>query len=204
MDQVRCGFSRLSVDQAILKAQTVIGRMENNASFPTPPFPIDELKLLVNHLAQLQGEISASNYMRVASRNECFDKLKHVMATLAAYVNVKAQGNLSMLASSGFDLRKHRAKATIPATINALKCYNMPSAGSIIVNWKGERTRQYYIVETTYNPSDDSSWINAGVATKCKLEIHGLISGQRIYVRIGAVNNAGKSNWSAVSQLMVA
>lgn len=204
MDQVRCGFSRLSVEDAIVKARYVIGRMENNASFPTPPFPIDELKQLVNHLAQLQGEVNASNYIRVASRNECFDKLKHMMALISAYVNVRANGNISMLESSGFEMRKHSTKATVPNSITSIKCSNMPNHGSILVRWKGERTRQYYIVETSTNPSDNSSWINVGVATKCKLEIHGLISGQRIYVRIGAVNNAGQSNWSAVSQLMVA
>jgi len=88
MDQVRCGFSRLSVTSAILKARYIIEHMEHNASFPNPPFLIEELRELVNRLEELQGEISASNYMRVGLRNECFEKLKHMMAALSSYVNI--------------------------------------------------------------------------------------------------------------------
>jgi hypothetical protein len=178
--------------------------MENNASFPNPPIAIDAVKLVVTNLMELQGEVSASNYVQIATRNACFTQLKYMMAALSAYVNVKANGNLSMLDSSGFDLRKPRTKATTPNKIATLKCSNMPKSGSIIARWKGERERQYYIVQKTNTPSDESSWINAGVATKCKLELHGLTSGQRIYIRVSAVNNAGQGLWSNVREWMVA
>lgn len=204
MYQVRCGFSRLSVKDALTHASNVISKLEDNSNFPALPVSIESLKHTMNTLAKEEMQVIARNYTRTVSRNQAHEKLKRDMAAVSYYVNAVSNGDLTKLQSSGFGLRKARTKASAPEKIQKVTCKNSVKPGSVRVAWTGISSRDYYVVRYTYDLNDENSWVFAGVATGLSFDLENLQSGKKVYVSVCAVNNAGQSDWSNAASLMVA
>jgi hypothetical protein len=204
MKKVKMGLYGLNIQKFIAKSRNVLTAMEGNANFPNPSVPIQTVVAEVQELERLQLEIMAGHIHMVSIRDYQANKVRNMMNVICDYVNSVAQGDESMLQSSGFEFRKTPTPHAIPEKIERISAINLVHRGSVKVRWSGSKGRLGYILEYTYTADNADSWVNVTQnCTKTQYILDGLIPGKNVYFRVSAYNGAGQSLWSDVARIMV-
>jgi len=78
------------------------------------------------------------------------------------------------------------------------------SSGSIyafVNRWEGKGSVELQICEG--DPADEASWRTLNIFHSCRMRANGLEPAKRCYFRARILNNAGKSPWSEVVELII-
>ena len=123
-----------------------------------------------------------------------------MLKLLVFYVNVVADGDMSIILQSGFDCNNDPVQHGVPtkAVIKRLEDGSVPCSIKIYMVALTDADR--YKVETTLTPDDEESWetvIDFGGLNK--LEIRDLVALQKIYIRVSGGNTHG---WGPTSEPM--
>jgi hypothetical protein len=203
MMKVKVGLSRLSVADLTLRSAQILPHLENNPHFPHLPYTTEEMYAERQQLIEYQKEVQSGNYGMRLLRDAVQRDLLHHVDCCAQYVNLVAKGDVEILVTSGFELRSARQTPELPPQISSIKVVNHIAVGSVKVFWKGVRSRKYYKVECTNDPSDLTSWKDMATSTETHTIISKLPIGQYTYFRVAAVNVKGHGEWSNEAKLMV-
>jgi len=200
--RVIINFAHLSVELLIELAWFIISKMTGNVYFTTPDPTLASITALVkdletkNTLAQEGGRQAHSDML------DARDALLAALRSLGLYVEKIADGNETILISSGFPLTKDH----LPKRRDNFWAKRGPNAGDILVGCVAYPKAKAYVWQRfvgTNPPTDDNLWVWSGVSTQTKMGLTNLDSGSRVWLRYCAVTKNGMMEWSNPIDIIV-
>ena len=203
MKKVLSSFSKYTDGDFESKAHTIISSMTGNAFFPTPVPALATLQTASDAYSDALIKASTGNRSDIAAKNEKREALTGLLRSLSTYVNLTANGDATMLLSSGFDVSKDREPVVITKPEN-LKVENGNSSGELLVSVTAVKGAYAYLHEYTSDATmAPQSWVSTP-ATSCKGVFNNLTPGMKYYCRVGAVSSNGQLLYSdAISRIAI-
>lgn len=189
-------------------SQTIFTEMTDNAGiFDTPPVTLGALDSLIKTFEQaLQKKASKATADIIAfdvARNE----LENALNNLGNYVNIKADGDPSIVVKSGFPSYEtfHAPDTNPPAAPQNLFVRQGDLSGSLVARYRPDRQRSVNDVQTnTGDPNNAADWKPAGLFTGGKAVLTGFAPGTTVWVRVRTVGIKGiLGAWSDPAKIMV-
>lgn len=179
-----------------IKAQVIHDDMNGNAHYPNP----DPL------LADLQAAITSFRLAIIkaknASKEDTSDKnakrqiLTGLLQRLSYYVQVTSNGDETIILSSGFDTNKQSGTVgVLPKPVN-FKVITGANKGSIELSCEVVDHASFYEYQYTKTPATVASVWSMRTATRRKLLIEGLTSGQQYVFKMAAGGSDPNRIWS--------
>jgi hypothetical protein len=210
--KINTSFSRLTPVKFAAQVELIITSLTGNASFPEPwPATVASLAQLQADLSSFQGTLNAiatGDRSRIVDRQATRQKLSGELTSLGYYLQGVANGDPTMLATTGFPARKETQRALVPADLEApaqLTLQRGTLSGQLIVKCSRVLKAASYDVQTaTADPTVEANWSDAGTYTTCRrIALEGLTPGKVYSVRMRAFGSAGPGAWTPASSLMV-
>lgn len=174
----------------------VLRKMDNNPNFIDPEPAVSVL------LAAYTKYNKALNYQKYQSKEltlikkTCRRNLEQVLKQLAIYVGQIANQDAAIIASSGFDLQKSKARVGKLEMASGLIVRFGCNHGSLIVSCKVIDKARWYDFEYTPSPvTQESIWIRQS-SSRRKIEINGLTSGRQYVFRVAGAAANNYRAWS--------
>lgn len=206
-------FQRLNEADFQAKAGHIIASLTGNPYYPEPwPEQVPTLKRLNEALNAYREAYHASlthDTVKIKQRNDARQALTELFVQLAPYLEMLAQGDTDILASTGYDLRKEPQRGQnsgiLPAP-SGLRVVHGPLSGSLEVRIDRLPGAGSYEVQTTQgDPMLEANWKHALTSTtSTHIGLENLNPGQTYWVRVRGVGSGGNGVWTeAVSVIVV-
>jgi len=196
MFKVLVSFSNNNYSDAelLVKASDVIKGVTNNSNFPTPLPALDEVEAARVAFRDALAAANSGLHEAVAEKNEKRKVLEELLHDLAVYVNQTAKGDEKILLSSGFEMaKKAEAAGPLDAPEN-VQVHPAKSKGTVEVTCNRVAHANSYSIE--YRNLTTPNGTATAFATKPKVLITGLTSGNQYAFRVLAVGSDPQRNWS--------
>ena len=205
-------FDRLNESDFLAKAGTIVTNLTANPNYPEP------WAVQVATLAQLTTSYSAyldsyhaaltHDMLKIALRNTARQVLTDQLKALIPYLELVAQGDTHMLATTGYDLRKDIVRdgsADILPAPNDFRVGHGAKRGSFDIHIAKLPGAGSYEVQITQNdPAIEGNWRHAMTSlTAAHILLEGLIPGQAYWVRVRGIGTAGAGVWTEPVNLIV-
>ena len=194
---VKLGLKDQSVANQIVKGRRVLSMMKDNDRFPHPSPSLAEFTALSDQLEEAEAAMDRSR-LKTEKRNAALKLFTGAFKNLQAYVEAVANGNQSIVLSSGFELRNHNTRSLILPAPVGVKAYRNGFSGQVGLKWSPVKGKKVYSIEMA-DSLVSGNWVPAGYSTKAKVTVTGLTPGQLYYFRVRVINPAGLSDWSEVA-----
>jgi hypothetical protein len=204
-------FEKLSEPAFDSKADLIVKSLTNNANFPLPwPAPTPQLANLgpaqVNYHA-LFDAAQTGDSLKISARNAARDTFTVMLKKLSPYLELVADGNVTKLQSTGYDLRHDIVQPVNPNPLPAptgftftrgdvsgtMVAYadSLPGAGS------------YDLQICTGDPAVEANWKQKGTFMHCSNIItNSYTPGTVYYARMGGIGNNGPGVWAVSPGVM--
>ncbi len=194
----RVSFSKIRDKELQIVAETILAAMTDNSNFPSPVPSLTELKtLLDDYSAKLAVAYKPGSREDKALKRESRKPLEYCLQQLAYYVNSVAQGQASVVASSGMRIQKEPETLTIPEVVENIRITDGPQSGQIKLAFDRQPNARVYEYRYRKVNSDDEPWSDRVMITSSRNNIiAGLESGQMYEFQVRAVNSKGPGDWS--------
>jgi hypothetical protein len=202
----------LSLDAFEGRLGQIVTGMTDNTFLPEPWWDDPAEKPTVASLTAdkasftlLKGQAADGDKGKIAARDALREKITADLKKLAKYIELKADGNLQILESTGYELSKDRTPAgsePLPAPEN-LKLRKGGLSGVLIASSAAVKGAASY--ETHICPGESiapANWSQACITKGCRrIELSGLTPGALYNVRVRAINQNGPGSWSDTASL---
>ncbi len=190
--KVKTGFSRFTVAILLMKARNIYAAMLDNTNFATPNPDMPTLLQLINALQDAQDAAADGGKAAIAARDEAQGNLITLLKALGNYVNYTAQGNVPILATSGFDLTKTKQPVQLQAIIRLLVT-SVPNTNSLTLRAIGGSGIKGFVHQYSTDPAmADSSWVSVN-STVRKYTFQNLTRQKEYFVRVICIGSNGQS-----------
>jgi len=199
MAQIKLNFSRLSIPEKIARARQIVTAMTGNARFTTPQPPLASITTAANELEEAASDVQAARHeakTKTTIQNSKEDALDKLISQEGGYVTAVSGGDEAIIQSAGMDVRAAPGASGVPAQPQALSATAGDHDGQMDSSWDPVVSATSYVLETSPDPPNGTSWNHLGVSTKSSFTVTNLVSGSRAWFRVSAVNASGKSGWS--------
>jgi hypothetical protein len=179
-------FEAMSDSDFETKAQSIYDFMLNNSNFPAPTPDLPSVLAAIQSYTAALTAAQNKNKNAVAVKNETRQLLTGVLIQLASSVTTTANGDRTMLISSGFDLAKEGGTVTLdkPAGIELTDGVN---AGELVVKVPAVKGAKGYGPQYTPDPlTADSEWTQV-MTTTSKYTFKDLTSSKKYWCRVAAI-----------------
>lgn len=202
----------LSEDAFESRFGQIVGGMQENAYFEDPWFAVGEgptwaeLSAGLAAYVDAKGKAADGDKQKIAIRNDLRATWTAALKQVGKYVNFKADGNVAMLESSGFEVSKERGPVSTlpPDAPQNLKLKHGELPHSLIASCKKPAGQVSFETQINGgNPNLDADWKPGAFTTSCtRIELTGLTGGTIYAVRTRAINKNGPGPWSDIASLM--
>ena len=205
-------FNNLSDVNFLAQAQRIVAGMTGNTAFPEPwPSPVPSLAQIETDLAAYQSAVTATaagDKTRIVERRSARSKLANDFVALALHVQRAAQGDATLLASTGFPLRQRAPRTLVPLEPEAparIKLSRGTVSGTAVLSAsRVDNAGGYDVQLTTGDPTVEANWTDAGVYKNCRrIELQGLTPFKTYSVRMRALGAAGYGAWTTPTSVTV-
>jgi hypothetical protein len=205
-------FDHLNESDFLAKAGTIVTDLTANPNYPEP------WAVQVSTLAQLTAAYTAyldsyhaaltHDSLKIALRNSARLALTEQLKALIPYLEMVAQGDTHILATTGYDLRKDLVRggnADILAAPNDFRVTHGAKSGSFDIHLaKLPGAGSYEVQITQSDPALEGNWSHALTSlTAAHILLEGLIPGQAYWVRVRGIGTAGAGVWTEPVNLIV-
>lgn len=184
-------------DEALAtKAQVIHDSMNGNAHYPTPSPALNDLQSAISDF------LSAIVKSRDGSKEETADKnakrqiLANLLQRLSYYVQLTSMGDETIILSSGFDLNKQAGTVGALPKPENFKVMVGDNKGTVELSCDAVANASFYEYQYTKLPLSATSIWTMRTATKRKLLVEGLISGQQYVFKMAAGGSDPNRTWS--------
>lgn len=205
-------FDRLSGPNFLAKARGIVVALSSNGNFPEPwPAPTPSLATVSSSLAAYQDAFHAAqthDSIKIQLRDAARNALTALLKTLGAYLELAAQGDVTKLAGTGFDLR-HDAGASsssgpLPAPDGVQVSHGAKSGSVDVSAAKVPGARSYEVQLCQGDPTVAANWHHAITRpTDRHISIENLIPAQTYWFRLRAIGTDDEGVWSAAVSIIV-
>ena len=212
-----------TIPELIQQARHIVTCMTGNADFTTPNPPLLTITNAANALeAAYQQSQDGSHAKKAEMKLEAF-VLKHFLALLETYVTNTSNGDEQTILGSGMEVNKipeHTGVTPAPADVNLSNginegevtvkfgkvahaaSYDIDYYESVPVQNLGQQGQTIAGINLGMNLAD-IAWQHTNGSTKAKFTITGLTPGNRILVRVAALNTEGIGTWSDPATMII-
>jgi len=206
MAQIKIGLASLNPQSLVVFTRRILKNMDGNANFPTPTPALADVTIKLDEYVDLATQAQFRDKRAVLYRNQAGNELKVMLRTLAAYVTMVAEGDASIIVSSGFEVRNESDPApplTVPVDLRATRNSH---SGKVELDWASVKNALNYLVEmTTTDPvSSAAEWINVGTTSRSKFMVDNLDPGTYYWFRVKAYGRRDNSAYSDPAVVMAA
>lgn len=194
------GFRRERDEAVLLRGKIVVLAMTDNPYFVRPEPNLATLGAAIDDyeykLARARRPGSPED---TAAKNDARKVAEKMLKRLAFYVTHTADGNLSQLLSSGFEISSPPKKGETPTSVVGITLRDGRQKGQMRLDFDSNPSAQLYEYQVCRADANGSSgeWGRRYFTSSSRLNIIApLISYQRYGVRVRAVNGHGCSDWS--------
>jgi len=196
-------FGRMSDALLSSKASFIYNSMFTNPNFPTPTPDMPSLLVVLNAYIAALSNAQTRDRSSVALKNQARAALIANLKLLADYVTLTANGDVAILATSGFDLIKPKSPAPPITKPENLVVIMGKNSGELIVSVdKVANAISYAYQYNTSTPTGDSAW-ETEISSSRKYTITGLVSGTKYNCRVGAVGSKNQTVYSDIVSRIV-
>ncbi len=194
--KIQVSFTRYSDADFQQKALYIISSMTNNPNFPTPVPPLTDVQAAYDAYASALAAAAELGRKAVADKNAARDTLELTLTQLGMYVMYAANGDDTILVSSGFTLNKIPQPRVLDSPGNVtLMVGDNPGELVSLVPKKNATGFIHQISEAL--PTDATAWVNHNVSTG-KYTFSNLTPGKQYWVRVIALGTRGQMKYSNV------
>lgn len=191
---VLVSFVKLPVADRISFYRNVISKMASNAYFPTPDVPLSDAITAVDALETASIATKDGSRTAISVRDDAEEKVDKVFYKLADYVNRIADGEETIILSSGFEpSAQPAARLKAPLTVSAGS-----HSGSVKLVAKAVEKAASYSWQMAKDtlPTAEDSWIIIGQSTSASFEKDGLTPGGKYFFRVAAITPTGITDYT--------
>lgn len=196
------------------KAGFIVNQLTGNAHYPEPWAPqvssLVQLNDALNNYRLNYTDGTVRDTVKTRARNAARETLEGMLHQLAPYLELVAQGNVTMLESTGYDLRR----ATVRSPVNT-DPLSAPSdfrvirgrvSGTLEVHMARQTGAVSYEVSISQGDGSPSGeWKHAVTAASgVRILLQGLQPGETFWVRARGIATKGPGMWTEPIRLMVA
>lgn len=188
-------------------AGKTLAAMKDNTLFPDPKPEMADYEVLVNDY-RTKHEIAATrgSQLEKKARDNARERVLEAMRQLAFYVNVVADGDGEILASSGFMLVPPPKAGSHPVVMVGMRLEDGRTSGEVKFSFTPQKniSEYEYCYATVLDAENQPQWGEASsTSTSRSNYIGGLTPGEKVYFRVRARNNKGIGDWSESIYLIV-
>lgn len=186
-NKIVTGFSSLTDAGFLNKAQAINSSMTGNANFPDASPSLAEITTAIQaYSTALTAAVQSRSRNDVAVKNEKRNDLNDLLTSLAGYVNFVADGDKTMLVSSGYDLAKEGDSTPLQKPDN-IQVADGINPGELVVSVTAVKGARSYVHQYTQDPvTAESDWTHT-TSTSSKYIFKNLDSAKRYWCRVAAV-----------------
>jgi len=174
--------------------RNVAASMDGNPHFPAPPLSAADLKAQEEVFTAAILEAIDGSQLSKTRRNALEVQARNSLRRLADYVRMVAQGDVVILASSGFELAR-RSGPPQPMGRPTMQAAHMTGRhGEVELRWSGVPNRRtYHIYMTEQDPTDPNCmWSLTGITGKITHRVQGLEAYKGYWFCVTAVGALGE------------
>lgn len=200
MATIALNVSKLTIPQKLLKGQDIITKSTNNPSVPGNAAALATM-------TAAQAAFSAANAAWDAARQRMSLLMTERDAAEAAWLTALnglagvtesvTAGDAVKIESAGFDLRADPQPPRPVEQVQDLRVSLTQEPGHSALRWSRQSQAEAYIVQRSFEPLTESSWVQLAVVTESKYEGNGVAPGQKCWYRVAALNKLGQGPWSS-------
>lgn len=203
MASLKLNLSKQNPPQLIALAEIVIPKLAPTAP-ATPPIPNMATKVTGLTAKKAAAKTANDNYEAALAalpqlkqaRDAAADALRTEHASVAAAVESECKGDPVLLTASGYPLAGANTPATTPpAQVLNLSVTAGDAEGSLDVQFDPQDNVTYEVQITTGDPIT-GPYTTKAQPTASHVNIPGLTSGTRVWVRARAIGSKGPGPWS--------
>ena len=190
----------LSVPELITRIRAISVAARGKTDFASMVAWLTALEAKLDLLAAEEGNLrDAENAVKAQTivRDERLAAVQEDLPTLAHDLGKHATGE-EVILDIGARVKSHGSPRPLPATPTGLELSMGDEDGELTGQCNGQpgMVDYYEIQYTTADPlQPGTTWQFADTSKRSTFEIKGLPSGQKVWIRLRAINTAGKSNW---------
>ncbi|MBL1408690.1 fibronectin type III domain-containing protein [Sphingobacterium faecale] len=187
-------------------AGKTLAAMKNNVKFPDPKPDMADYELLVNDFRSKHEMAVTGGQLERKARDNARDKILSAMRQLAFYVNVVADGDGEVLASSGFMLVPPPKAKGHPTVMVGMRLEDGRMSGEVKFAFTPQKniSEYEYCYATELDEEKAPIWGETkSTSTSRTNYISGFTPGEKVYFRVRARNNKGIGDWSEPIYLIV-
>lgn len=195
--KISLSFSRFSDVGLLAKAQLILSKMSGNTSLPDP---VPSLGTLEDAIESYNTALTAAMKLgtdNVAIKNAARLDLENVLKELGRWVTFTANGNVTILLSSGYDLNKMPEPVYLTAP-TVITISNGINSGCLVARTPRIPGATGYVHQITdILPTNDTVWTSTTTTTS-RFEHTELEPGKQYWVRIAATGSKQQIAYSPV------
>ena len=188
-DKVVLDYRRIPVPNKITFGRFVISKMKAKELFADPYVPYEEVESTVDKLEEYYLSSRDGSHTQIALMHQMKEEYDKVFRKLGEYVDRKANGDASVILSSGFNLVKQpKPRAKIELRVERGDISGTVKLKRAAVNKATAYIWQYSISEEA---PTETSWVFGGCSAQATFEISGLTPQTKVWFRVAAVTREG-------------
>jgi hypothetical protein len=186
--KISLSFSKYPDAGMLAKSQLILSKMSGNANFPDP---VPGLGTVEDAIDSYNTALTAAMKLgtdNVALKNAARLVLENVLRELGRWVMFIANGNITILLSSGYDLNKEPEPAYITAP-TVITVSNGINSGSLVAKTPRVPGANGYVHQITDTlPGNDTAWTSTATSTSRFVHTE-LEPGKQYWLRIAATGS---------------
>jgi hypothetical protein len=198
MQKITTSFSGYSDANLEQKAAYILEKMTGNDFFPAPVPTMEDFGASISAYNAALTAAAGLDRVKVALKNEARLSLEILLAKLGMYVMNVALGNVAMLTSSGFTLRKPGDPQYIDNPGN-VTIANGVTSGELVVSVAAVKGAKSYLHQlATELPTDATEWVSTS-SSRSKFTYTELQPGKQYWLRVAAIGSREQIAYSPVA-----
>ena len=203
-------FDRLREPDFLAKAGTIVTALTANTHYPEPwiaqaPTLAQLTAAYTAYLDSYHASLSHDS-LKIALRNSARQALAELFKRLVPYLELVAQGDTHVLATTGYDLRKDVVRGgggyTLPASEDFRVAHGAKSGTLDVHIAKLPGAGSYEVQTAQGDPAIEDNWQHAlSSLTSAHILLEGLTPAQAYWVR--GISSAGAGVWTEPVSLIV-
>jgi len=188
-------FIKLTIWIKIVFYRNVLAKMTGNANFPTPDVSLETAKTVLDEFEAAAVGAKDGSRTQIALRNNKMAVVDDLFHSLALYVDRIANGDDTIILSSGFEV------------LEVSRTYSKPElgvkSGDVTGNIKlavksidGAKSYIWQFAKDT-QPLNGDGWMLAGYSTQTTYELSNLEHLGKYWFRVAGITAKGLSNYTA-------
>ena len=196
-------FSRYADAKLESFCKIVMQAITGNANFPTPLPTLSAIQAALDNFGEALIAAASGNRVSVALKNQYRRELVALMRQLGNYINTVSDGNVAMLASSGFALSKFPEPRHL-ATPGTPVVKQGQNEGAMLMGIAAVKGATSYLHQVTPDPITKSTNWESVPSSRTKFEFTNLEQGQKYWFRVVAVGSNDQVAYSGeISQYVM-